>query len=166
MATELANQMHRCIEQARDPFIKRLHQPDTPMPWPGQSRVLWPKADISGELNTGEIFIVEIDDHADPARSLVKYWPLIHAIQREEFEFPPIHFLEISSPDKTFGAGFQLLAQFIGERFEEQYPNQFRFSYVNLQGKSPQELAKAVIEFVKSSGAGWRKENRGPDLLQ
>lgn len=152
MATQLAADIHTALESFHDPIIKVLYEPDRRMPWPGQnSRQVWPQADISGELVSGEIFIVEVDDHADPGRSLAKYWPLLHAIAKQELEYPPIRFFEISSPDGTFGIGYELLARFIGDRFKEMYPRVFTYNYTSLRGKDPKGLAGEVLVFLKSS---------------
>src|SRR5206468_289048 len=130
MATQIALKLHgalAALKAAGDTFLADLDPPDTLFPYPGEKRQIWPRADISGKVSTGEKFIVEVDDHADPARSFVKYWPLLYAVEKGTYECEPIFFMEITSPDSTFGAGFQYLARFVGERFEESYPSRFRF---------------------------------------
>ena len=149
MPTALAVEVHASLKAASDPVIARLDAPDTRVPWPGQPRNIWPIADLSGQLKSGEAFVVEIDNHADPGRSFVKYWPLLHAVSAGEFQYPPIRFMEISSPDSTFGQGFELLARFIGERFAEQYAERFRFAYTTMSGKSAQALASEVLDFLR-----------------
>ena len=143
-ATEIARRLRDAIETATDSKLDL----ETPIPWPGQPETLWPRADISGRVTTGEVFIVEIDDHADPARSVVKYWPLLHSMDAGEFEHAPIAFVEVSQRDDTYGEGYQLLAQFDGARFAERYPNHFRFRYIDLTGKDASEIAKVILAFL------------------
>jgi hypothetical protein len=87
-----------------------LDPPEKRIPWPNQPTTLWPQADISGRLATGEVFIVEVDDQADSVRSVVKYWPLLHAVANGDFGYPPICLVEVSAVCSTYGTGFQLLA--------------------------------------------------------
>ena len=148
MATKVAGDIHEWLKAARDPRIAVLDEPETRIPWPGQKRSVWPWADLSGTLVTGERFIVEIDDHADPGRSIVKYWPLLHAVSIGAFEYPTIRFLEISSPDSTFGEGYEILARFVGDRLAERYPGRFRFAYTSLAGKSAKELGAEILAFL------------------
>lgn len=151
MPTALAESLRRELEKAPDSIVSRLDPLDMALPRPGQNKNLWPKADISGHLHTGEAFIVEVDDHADPVRSLVKYWPLLHAVANR-VEYPPIAFIEVSKPDATFGLGYQVLARFVGQRFEAQYPRNFRFSYIDLSAKDVPAITRAILEFLGASG--------------
>jgi len=133
-------------------LIRRIAKEEK-IPWPGQDEAVWPRADLSGELNTGEKFIIEVDDHDDPARSVVKYWPLLEAVQQGRFSFPPIFFIEVSSPDNTHGYGYQLLAQFIGKQFEKQYPKVFRFAYLALADREAEDLATAILGLLRGEGS-------------
>lgn len=123
------------------------------IPWPGEEQQYWPKADICGFLkSSGKFFIIEIDDQADPGRSVVKYWPLLHAMSEESFKHEPILFLEISSRNGTLGDGYQKLAQFIGERFEELFKDKgvFEYEYMLLdRSKSAEKVAEDILEFLK-----------------
>jgi hypothetical protein len=154
MATELARQILNEIQAARNPVIRELHKLDTRVPWPGKSRNVWPQADISGTLTTEEYFIIEIDDHADPSRSLIKYWPLFHAMQTGTHQFPSIAFVEVSKPDSTFGVGFEDLAQFVARRFIDLCPRHFRFGFVDLQGADAASVARDALAFL-GQGVGW-----------
>ena len=147
--TKLALQIYESLEQIKDSSITTLDPPDTRIPWPGENRTFWPAADISGIISNGDIFIVEVDEHTDPCRSLIKYWPLIHTISIGKFNYPPIHFYEISSRDNTFGSGFQKLAKFISKRLESQYKNFYRFGYSELIGKGPKQHANDILKFIK-----------------
>jgi len=146
--TTVAEEIGRYLEQIGGTLIRRVDA-EVAIPWPGQDKVMWPKADLSGELSTGEKFIIEIDDHTDPAHSVVKYWPLLEAVQQGGFDFPPICFVEVSSADETYGRGYQILAQFIGKQFEKLYPDKFRFAYLTLEGKGAAELAAVIMELLK-----------------
>jgi hypothetical protein len=77
---------------------------------PGQPKNLWPLADISGALVGGDRFLVEIDDHADPVRSIVKYWPLLEGVANGAIAGHRIRLVGASRRDSTFGEGFQILA--------------------------------------------------------
>lgn len=151
MATQVARDIHAALRESADPVIESLDPTDTKVVWPGRSRQVWPQADISGKLASGEIFIVEIDDQADPGRSFAKYWPVLYAVSRGEHEHPPIRFFEISSPDSICGIGYELLAQFIGERFQEMYPGMFSYGYTSLKGKDAKVLAQEILAFLKES---------------
>jgi hypothetical protein len=146
--TEIALQVYQALARAPDSPLSGLCL-EHKICWPGQDNNLLPIADISGQVDTGEVLIVEIDDHADPARSVVKYWPWLHAIDMEEFPHAAIAFVEVSRPDDTFGSGYQLLAQFIGERFTELYPKRFRFRYLDLGGRDPHAIAEAILAFLR-----------------
>jgi hypothetical protein len=119
------------------PFIGPITL-ETRIPWPGQPPNLQPRADISGQVSTGEILVVEIDDHADPTRSVVKYWPLLHSIA----------FAGVSRRDDTFGAWYQFLAQFIWERFAELYPGHFRYRHIDLDDRDPHRIGQAILAFL------------------
>jgi len=148
--TEIARQLHAYLTA-----VKHQHQAivgfdplETRFPWPGQSRQVWPIADLSGTLRSGERFIIEVDDHADPARSVVKYWPLLHSIAEKRLAHPPIALMEVSRPDATFGLGFQLLAQFMGSQFEVMFPGFFRFEFVDLVPDDIDGMARRVLAFL------------------
>ena len=152
MSTKLALSIRDQLSEAEDPIISRLDPPEMRFPWPGQNKQVWPQADISGLLASAEAFIVEIDDHADPARSLVKYWPLLHSMAHGEFDHQPIAFVEVSKRDSTFGRGFQALARFVGSRFQSSYPRHFRFHYVDLGAKEVAAIADEVLLFFREQG--------------
>jgi hypothetical protein len=145
MATELAAQIRAAVEELRSPLIEHFDPPEYRLPWPGQSRALWPLADISGRLSSGEMFVIEVDDRADPVRSVVKYWPLLHAVATAEFDHPPICLVEVSAVCSTYGQGFQLLAKFAGRQFHKLYPQRFRFGFVDLGNRDPVQLAPAIV---------------------
>ena len=147
-ATAIARRVHEALETATG---SRLDL-EKAIRWPGESEPLWPRADISGLLSTGEFLIVEIDHHADPVRSVVKYWPLLHAMDSGEPQHPPIAFVEVSQPDDTFGTGYQLLAKFIGERFTDDYSGKFRFRYIDLGNGDEDRIAEAIVAFLSEAG--------------
>ena len=149
MPTDIARQIAGNLRRAMAPVIKSFHPLEARIPWPCQKETMWPYADISGMLNTGEVFIVEIYDHADPCRSIIKYWPLLHAIARQGYEYPPICLVEVSHPDSTFGEGFQRLARFIGQQLQEQFPSHFRFGYVELRVDQLQAVSDAILQVLK-----------------
>jgi len=157
MATKIALDLHAALSAAKaagETIIAEIDPPETRIACPEQDRQTWPCADISGKLSTGERFIVELDDHADPVRSFVKYWPLLYAVEKGTHQCEPIALMEITSPDSTFGAGFQYLARFVGERFEEHFPSRFRFEMSALAGKTAAQLRDEVLSFLKSSRVG------------
>ena len=151
-ATEIARCIHQAIAAAATSSVASLDSLETPVCWPGQPRNVWPKADISGHTSRGEFFIVEIDDHADPARSVVKYWPFLHSLAAGEAELGRVAFVAVSRRDDTFGAGFEFLARFIGERLAALYPEHYRFKYINLAEGDAPEIAKAVLAFLDEDG--------------
>jgi len=148
MPTKLALEIFDAFASICSPIVGELDRPDTAIEWPGKPRPLWPRADISGHLQTGERFIVEVDDHSDPARSLGKYWPLIHATHVGEYEHPPIEYFCMSSRDATFGTGFEDLARFMGQRFMCLYPSTFRFAITELRGKTADALAGELLRYL------------------
>lgn len=164
-ATAVAKRIRAAMEAETDSTVSTLALPETPIPWPGQPKPLWPVADISGRTSTGEVLIVEIDDHADPARSVVKYWPLLHAMANEGFPYDPIAFVEVSGRDDTYGLGYQLLARFVGQRLAEGYPEYFRFRYVDLGDGDPGRIARAILAFVSegrgSRSSAWQPQGAG-----
>lgn len=169
MGTAIANAIHAYLAGARHPGIVALNQPETRMPWPGQMANVAPIADITAQLVDGRMLVVEIDDQCDPCRSVIKYWPLLDAMASGSFEHPSLHFVEISSPNSTYGAGFQALAQFIGQRFSQLYPGLFEFTYLPLRDQSAEstaDLAKAVLATLTSDMnegvAGQRVAPSGP----
>ncbi len=154
MPTELNIRIAKCLREAGNPVIRSFDPPETRIPWPGQPRSFWPCADISGNLRNGDRFIVEIDEHADPVRSLIKYWPLLHFVHGGEFRYPPICFVEISSRDSTFGTGFQALCRFVGKRLEATYGRRFRFRHLPLKEVLPEQLSRETLSFFETVCAG------------
>lgn len=153
MATELAAQIRAAVESLGSSAIENFDPPEFRLPWPGQSRALWPLADISGHLSSGEVFVIEVDDRADPVRSIVKYWPLLHAVAIGEFDHAPICLVEVSAICSTYGQGFQLLARFAGRQLQTLYPGHFRFGFVDLGGREPAQLAPAIVACLATPDA-------------
>jgi hypothetical protein len=150
--TALTLAIHAALEAARDPVIERLDPPRTRIEWPGQPRNIWPFAAVSGELRSREMFYVGVDDQDDPVRSVVKLWPLLHAV-REGTRAKHVVFFEISSPSSTEGRGFQLLARFVAERLAETYGGFFRHGFTDLAGKTAEQLAAEVLRFLRGEVA-------------
>jgi hypothetical protein len=153
MATELAAQIRAAVKKLGSPLIEDFDPPEFRLPWPGQNRALWPRADISGRLSSGGVFVIEVDDRADPVRSVVKYWPLLHAVATGEFKHPPICLVEVSAICSTYGQGFQLLARFAGQQLQTLYPGHFRFGFVDLSGRNPAQLAPAIVACLATPDA-------------
>lgn len=149
MATSLALTLNTALQAAADEVITAINAPETRIPWPGQPRTLWPQADLSGRLSSGEVFIVEVDDQADPARSVLKYWPLLHAVDSSAFQHEPLCLIEVSATNATFGAGFAVLARFAGDRFERMYPSLFRFEFVQLDRRDTSGLCAEVLQALR-----------------
>ena len=152
MATALAASIYEALQTSNGGLVAAFDRPETRIEWPGQPKNLWPLADISGALVGGDRFIVEIDDHADPVRSIVKYWPLLEGIANGGEKGHRIRLVGASRRDNTFGEGFQILAQFVGGQIAARYPKHFRYAYVALAQKSPVELA---AEISQALGEAW-----------
>ena len=149
MATKLAKALHFSFQEARDPIIKRLDPLEYSFPWPGQNKLIWPRADVSGLLCAGEVFIVEIDDQNDPVRSVVKYWPLLDAMESGDEIHPPIVFIQISARNNTCGLGYQLLTQFIARQFETRYSKRFRYQYIELGDKDVSRISELALSVLR-----------------
>lgn len=151
MPTALALAIRDELEKGAFPIIEAIDRAETRLPWPGQSRSLWPQADISGRLTTGDVFVVEVDDKADPVRSVVKYWPLLHAAASGEFDHPAMWLVVVSAVCSTYGCGFQLLARFVGDRLRTIYPCQLHFAFVELGDRDTCRLAEAIVRSFHDS---------------
>jgi len=147
LTTQSVLELYRAIERLNLAGLRNLRIEEK-LPWPEQGHQLWPQADIVGNLKDGSLLVIEVDDHSDPARSISKYWPLLHAIDEGSFAHPRIVFVEVFSQDPTFGYGYGLLGRFIGARLAELYPDSFRFRFINKEGKSSDDIAKEIGAFI------------------
>jgi len=151
MASQSVVELLQELTKFREPVFQSL-QVEQKVLWPGRSKQLWPQVDIMGHVDDGSILLIEVDDHGDPGRSVVKYWPLLHASATGECEYPSILFVEVFAPDSTFGEGYGLLAEFIGARFREAYPTRFRFRLIRKAGMAAARVALEIREFALSQG--------------
>lgn len=149
MPTEIAVRLHNEIDALRSHTVRSVDTPETRFPWPTGDKRIWPQADVSGSLANGDLFVIEIGDHADPAHSVAKYWPFLEAVHRGDIECSRVHYVAISSPDATSGQGCEYLADFIGGQFEQKYVRLFRYIRFALAGQEPADLAKSALEFFQ-----------------
>lgn len=147
MATKSTRELFEALRNLLEPHAKCLVL-DQKIPGPDQDPMFWPQADIVVYIDDDTIAIIEVDDHGDPGRSIVKYWPLIHAIDEGSFSYPKIKFIEVFAPDATFGRGYGILAQFIGSRLSQAYPDCFQFCMIHKASKTGGEIAREIQAFL------------------
>ena len=158
-STQINSEMHDRLvalkAQSSSP-ISDVFPLNTSLEWEGSAPNLWPAPDACGWLRPGELFIVEIDDQADPGRSIVKYWPLLKRVARGDYEVQRIVYLAISSPNATFGAGYEALADFCGAEFSKLFGSRFAFLKTTLRGPSgavldAARLVETAVEYFRTA---------------
>lgn len=148
-AMGLVETLYSDLMERKSEYIAIIHEPYKKMPWPGEKKIIWPEADIIGLLRTGEMFIIEVDETPDPCRSIIKYWPLFHAMKYGSFEHPKIRFFEVTKPNKTYGEGFHLLTQFIGKQLQSIYQDCLvGYDYINIGEKTPGVITDEICSLL------------------
>lgn len=145
--------------EVRDAFLSALVQdvrtnlkgadlevlgPNKPIEWPGESRKLWPIADIIVNAKSGTQFIIESDGGGDAGRSITKYWPYI-----DKYNSRRIIYIGVWKSGQTCGEGYFKLASFIGEKFTKLYPL-FSYRFIERSTETVQEIACKIQEIVQA----------------
>lgn len=112
---------------------------------PNISNIFNPTADIFIDINEDKIAIIEVDDNNDCSRSIVKYWPLLHDYGKSEMENKKLIFFEIFRRGDTYGQGYKILADFIGQRFNEYYTDFFKLYFIDAYNMNAEDIANKVI---------------------
>lgn len=116
---------------------------------PKISDTFCPTADIFIDINKDKVSIIEVDDNNDCSRSVVKYWPLLYNYKKSEIKNRKLIFFEIFKRGDTYGSGYKKLAEFIGERFNEYYPDFYKFYFIDAYNKYFENITNKIIEVLK-----------------
>ncbi len=116
---------------------------------PNISNIFNPTADIFIDINEDKISIIEVDDNNDCGRSIVKYWPLLYNFEKSEMKNRKLIFFGVFRKGDTYGVGYKILAEFIGQRFNEYYPDFFKFYFIDAYNKNAEDIADKVTGLFK-----------------
>ena len=111
--------------------------------------MLCPTADIFLDINGDKISIIEVDDDNDCSRSVIKYWPLLYNYKKSEIRNKKLVFFEIFRRGSTYGLGYKVLAEFIGQRFNEYYSDFFKFYFIDAYNLDAENIANKIIGLFK-----------------